>query len=78
MYLKRLRELREDNDYTQEYIGKITKMKREQYQRYESGKREIPLDTLIALAELYGTSVDYILELTDTKKPYNKNNEQTT
>ncbi len=71
MYLKRLKELREDNDYTQEYIGKITNMKREQYSRYETGKRDIPLDTLIILAKLYNTSVDYILDLTDTKEPYN-------
>ncbi|MCI9366098.1 MAG: helix-turn-helix transcriptional regulator [Clostridia bacterium] len=73
MYLKRLRELREDHDYTQEFIGKKTNMKREQYYRYESGKRDIPLDTLIILAELYGTSVDYILGLTDEKEPYKKN-----
>lgn len=72
MYLKRLKELREDNDYTQNYIGKITNMKREQYSRYETGKRDIPLDTLIILAKLYETSIDYILELTDEKEPYKR------
>lgn len=72
MYLKRLKELREDNDYTQEYIGKKTNMRREQYSRYETGKREIPLNTLITLAKLYNTSVDYILDLTDDKTPYEK------
>lgn len=70
MYIKRLKDLREDNDYTQEYIGNKTHMKREQYSRYETGKRDIPLDTLIELSKLYNTSVDYILNLTDEKKPY--------
>ncbi len=70
MYIKRLKDLREDNDYTQEYIGTKTHMKREQYSRYETGKRDIPLDTLIELSKLYNTSVDYILNLTDEKKPY--------
>ena len=73
MYGTRLKELREDHDYTQEYIGKITNMKREQYSRYETGKRDIPLDTLIILANLYNTSVDYILNLTDDKIPYKRN-----
>lgn len=68
MYLKRLKELREDNDYTQEYVAKITNMKQPQYARYETGKRDIPLDILIILANLYEVSVDYILELTDNKK----------
>ncbi len=72
MYLKRLRELREDNDYTQEFVSKKINMKREQYYRYESGKRDIPLDSLIILANLYKTSVDYILNLTDEKSQYKK------
>ncbi len=72
MYLKRLKELREDNDYTQNYISMVTNMKQPQYARYESGKRDLPLDTLITLAELYDTSADYILNLTDDKKPYRK------
>jgi len=72
MYLKRLKELREDNDYTQEYIAKLTNMKQPQYARYETGKRDIPLDTLIILSNLYSTSVDYILNLTDEKKSYKR------
>ena len=72
MYLKRLRELREDNDYTQEYISRIINMKQPQYARYETGRRDIPLDTLIILSNLYNTSVDYILDLTDEKRPYQR------
>ena len=70
MYLKRLKELREDNDLKQINIAKELQMKQPQYARYEIGKRDLPLDCLIKLAKYYGTSTDYILELTKIKKPY--------
>lgn len=63
MYLKRLRELREDRDKTQAEIAKILGMKQSQYSRYENGIRDIPLDSLITLAKYYGVSTDYILGL---------------
>ena len=63
MYLKRLRELREDRDKTQTEIAKILGMKQSQYFRYENGIRDIPLDSLITLAKYYGVSTDYILGL---------------
>ena len=63
MYLKRLRELREDRDKTQTEIAKILGMKQSQYSRYENGIRDIPLDSLITLAKYYDVSTDYILGL---------------
>ena len=63
MYLKRLRELREDRDKTQTEIAKILGMKQSQYSRYENGIRDIPLDSLITLAKYYGGSTGYILGL---------------
>lgn len=69
-YYKRLRDLREDNDYTQKQISEYLKMKQPQYNRYERGFRDIPSDVLIALAKLYNTSVDYILNITDEKTAY--------
>lgn len=75
MYLKRLKELREDNDLKQSNIADLLKMKQPQYARYETGKRDIPLDNLIVLAKFYKTSTDYILELTDNPKPYHKEKE---
>ena len=63
MYLKRLRELREDRDKTQTEIAKILGMKQSQYSRYENGIRDIPLDSLMTLAKYYGVSIDYILGL---------------
>ena len=60
-YYPRLKELREDNDLTQKFVSDYLEMKQPQYSRYERGLRDIPTDVLIRLAELYNTSVDYIL-----------------
>lgn len=66
-YYKRIRDLREDSDLTQAQVAQYLSMKQPQYNRYERGFRDIPSDVLIALAKLYNTSTDYILELTDKK-----------
>lgn len=72
MYLKRLKELREDNDLKQSNIADLLGMKQPQYARYETGKRDLPLDNLITLAKFYHTSTDYLLELTDQIDAYPK------
>ena len=59
----RLRELREDRDFTQSDIAQVLNCKQNTYQQYESGKRQIPLEALIKLCGFYGVSADYILEL---------------
>lgn len=64
-YYKRIRELREDNDMTQQQVADYLKMKQPQYNRYEKGYRDVPSDILIALADLYNTTTDYILGRTD-------------
>ena len=64
---KRIRELREDNDMTQQQVADYLSMKQPQYNRYERGFRDIPTDVLIALADLYKTSTDYILERVDER-----------
>lgn len=68
-YYKRIRDLREDNDMTQQQVAEYLKMKQPQYSRYEKGYRDIPSDILIALADLYNTTTDYILERTDNSNP---------
>ena len=70
MIYTRLRNLREDNDLTQTEIGKILSMSQTGYSQYEIGKNDIPTDILKKLASFYGTSVDYLLDLTDTKEAY--------
>ncbi len=64
---KRIRELREDSDMTQQQIADYLSMKQPQYNRYERGFRDIPTDMLIALADLYDTSTDYILNRIDNR-----------
>ena len=64
----RIRDLREDNDITQKEIADYLHIKQNTYSQYENGKRQLPIDMLIALAMFYNTSTDYILGLTDNKK----------
>lgn len=64
-YYPRLRDLREDSDLTQEQVADYLQMKQPQYSRYERGLRDVPTDVLIRLAQLYKTSTDYILGLTN-------------
>ena len=66
-FYRRIRELREDNDMTQRDVAAYLKMPQPQYFRYEQGYRDIPTDILIALADLYHTSTDYILGRTDKR-----------
>lgn len=69
MYLyARLRDLREDFDKTQAEIATILGITSQQYQLYESGKREIPLHHFIALAKYYNVSLDYIAGLLPTPR----------
>lgn len=71
-YYKRIRELREDHDLTQRQVAAMLNMPQPQYFRYEQGYRDIPTDILIALADYYHTSTDYILERTNNPKAYTK------
>ena len=68
----RLRELREDNDLTQEFCAKIAFISKNSYIRYENGERTPPLDTVKLFAEYYNTSIDYIAKATDDTRPYKK------
>jgi len=66
-YLKRMRNLREDHDYTQEYVAHILGTSQTMYARYERGANELPIHHLINLCKLYHVSSDYILGLSDQK-----------
>ena len=73
MYLRRLKDIREDNDLLQKQIAIILGITRQQYGLYESGERSLPIDKLLyKLAEFYNTSTDYLLGLIDETKPYPK------
>lgn len=66
---KRIRDLREDHDWTQAEVGAKIGVPQRTYAYYETGERMIPPSVLCALAILYEVSVDYLLELTDNAQP---------
>jgi len=68
----RLRQLRKENNMTQRQIADYLRIRQNTYSQYETGCRQIPINALIALAELYHTSTDYLLGLTARKRPYPK------
>ena len=72
MLFQRIEDLRIDNDKTQQEIADFLDCKREVYRRYEKGTYDIPLGALIKLSGYYETSTDYMLGLTDRRKPYPK------
>ena len=72
MNLKRLKDLREDNDLKQKEVAYILKTTQQQYSKYELGTRLIPIDKLVILADFYNTNIEYILGLTNIKDAYPK------
>lgn len=67
-YMQRIRDLREDFDYTQEYVAHYLGTSQTMYARYERGANELPIRHLLSLSKLYDVSVDYLLCLTDVKQ----------
>ena len=61
MLLPRLRYLREDRDLSQKQIAAVLGIDQRVYSTYETGKRDIPLNHLITLADYYHVTVDYLL-----------------
>jgi len=69
---KRIKFLREDKNLNQTQIAKILNMSQTGYSKYETGENDIPTKILIALADFYETSIDYLLDRTDNPTPYKK------
>lgn len=69
---RHIRELREDRDLKQKDLADYLNCSQVAYSRYELGTRDIPTDVLVALAEFYHTSTDYLLGLTNVRNPYPK------
>ena len=72
MHFQRIEDLRMDNDYTQQQVAEYLGCQREVYRRYEKGTRQIPVDYLIHLAQLYNVIIDYIVNFTSQKEAYPK------
>ncbi len=74
MIYKRIRDLREDNDWTQQQIADMLFINRRTYSAYENGVNSMTPETLCKIANIYNTSVDYLLGRTDEVKPYPRKN----
>lgn len=60
-YTRRMRDLREDHDLTQQQVADYLHTSQTMYARYERGANELPIRHLIALADLYRVTTDYLL-----------------
>lgn len=67
MVYRRIRDLREDNDKTQETMADYLHVDQTTYSGYETGKISIPVEALVKLADYYDVSIDYLLNRTDMK-----------
>ncbi len=67
MYFRRIEDLRVDHDLTQQQVADYLHICREVYRRYEKGTRTIPVEFLIQLADLYGTTLDYLVGRSEEK-----------
>ena len=66
----RLKDLREDRDITQKEIADYLHIRQNTYSQYENGKRQIPVEVVIALAKYYHVTTDYLLGVSDIPNPY--------
>ena len=66
-YIKIIRDLREDHDFTQQYVADFLGTSQTMYARYERGANELPIRHLVALCKLYSVSADYILGLKEKR-----------
>lgn len=72
-YRIRIREVREDRDFTQMQIGKILHKSQQGYNHIEAGRAELKIDDLITLCKFYNLSADYMIGLIDIPTPYKRN-----
>ena len=66
----RIKDIREDKEMKQKEVASVLNVSQTNYSKYELGKINIPIETLKKMAILFGTSVDYLLGLTNEVKPY--------
>lgn len=76
MKFKRIKDLREDHDLLQKDVAKLLGISQQYYSEYEKGNRTIPIQHLITLSKFYGTSIDYMVGLSDIN-PYTNHHKKT-
>lgn len=67
MTFQRIRDLREDHDWKQEYVAEKLGITQTNYSKYELGKVNIPIEMLMKLADLYNVSLDYLVGRSDRR-----------
>ena len=72
MVFERIKNIREDRDVKQREIAAILNVSQNTYSQYETGIIALSAENAAKLAKFYGVSVDYLLGLTDEKKPYKR------
>ena len=70
-YRERIRNIREDLDLTQSELGKLLNKSQQGYNHIEVGRAELKIEDLVKLCKFYNLSADYIIGLTNKKRPYN-------
>lgn len=68
-YRTRLRNLREDGDYTQAQIGRLINKSQQGYNHIEMGRAELKIEDLVVLCRFYHVSADYLIGLTEDSNP---------
>ncbi len=72
MIMNKLKELRLEKGYTQIKMQMLTGIDQSDYSKLENGKRYFTFEQCRKLAIALDTSMDYLADLTDEKKPYPK------
>ncbi len=67
-FSKRIKELRESRGLSQEALGKIIGVKRYSVYTYEKGRNYPDIPRLIALADYFDVTTDYLLGRTDAPR----------
>ncbi|MCH5296855.1 MAG: helix-turn-helix transcriptional regulator [Ruminococcus sp.] len=70
--MRRIKELRKEKDISQISLSMKINVSQKMVSAYENGKNEPSIATLIQLADIFGTSVDYLVEYTDIRQPIDK------
>lgn len=72
-YRKRMREIREDRDLSQQEVGKVLNKSQQGYSHIENGRAELKIEDLITLCRFYDLSADYLVGLVDVPEKLKKN-----
>lgn len=68
--MSRLKDLRKEKNFTQLKMQMLTGIDQSDYSKIESGKRYMTFEQCRKIALALDTSMDYLSELTDEKRPY--------